>query len=108
MDILQNKVYTVISEFIGKKDEDFYVAFSMLPILSHKQQVKAFTTSMNNIKTHVKELKNKLAENSHTPLNVRGLFFHPIKILETDIEFLEWVLEEIKTGDEQIGPKAYG
>ena len=99
MEILRNKTYNVLSDFIGKKDEDFYVAFSIFHILSYEQQLEAFTNSMNIIKTHINELKNMLAENSQMPLNVRGLFVHPIKILETDVEFLEWVLEEIKKGE---------
>ena len=107
-DILKNQVYKVLSEFIGKKDEDFYVAFSMLPILTKEQQIEAITKSLKKIKNNKKGLEKMLKENSQMPLNVRGLFFHPIKILETDIEFLEWVLEEIKEAKGQVGPKAYG
>lgn len=107
-DILRNKVYKVLSEFIGKNDEDFYVAFSMLPILTDEQQIKAITNSLKKIKKNKKGLERMLKENSHMPLNVRGLFFHPIKILEIDIEFLEWVLEEIKKGGAKVGQEAYG
>ncbi|MFX0141118.1 MAG: PadR family transcriptional regulator [Candidatus Hodarchaeota archaeon] len=107
-DILKNQVYKVLSEFIGKKDEDFYVAFSMLPILTKEQQIEAITKSLKKIKKNKKGLEKMLKENAQMPLNVRGLFFHPIKILETDIEFLEWVLEEIKEAKGQVGPKAYG
>ena len=107
-DILKNQVYKVLSEFIGKKDEDFYVAFSMLPILTKEQQIEAITKSLKKIKNNKKGLEKMLKENSQMPLNVRGLFFHPIKILETDIEFLEWVLEEIKEAKGQADPKAYG
>jgi len=35
--ILKEKVYNVIKGFIGKNDEDFYVAFSMLPLLNKKK-----------------------------------------------------------------------
>ncbi|MFX1326309.1 MAG: hypothetical protein ACFE8N_15270, partial [Promethearchaeota archaeon] len=87
-----------LREFIGKNDENFYVAFSMLPILTHEQQIEAFTHSLNNIKIHKEELENMLEVNSNMPLNVRGLFLHPIKILGTDIEFLELVLNEIQSG----------
>ncbi len=99
--ILKKKAYNVISEFIGKKDEDFYVAFSMLPILTKKQQIDAITKSLKKIKTHQRELEKMLEEISHMPLNVRGLFVHPIKILGTDIEFLEWALKEIQKGGER-------
>jgi len=96
--ILKKKTYNVLKEFIGKNDENFYVAFSMLPILTHEQQIEAITNSLNKIIKHKKELEDMLKENSKMPLNVRGLFFHPIKILGTDIDFLNWVLGELKNG----------
>ena len=96
--ILKEKVFNTIKEFIGRNDEDFYVAFSMLPILTEEQQIEAFKTSLNTITKHKKELEDMLEENSNMPLNVRGLFLHPIKILGTDIEFLKLVLDEIKKG----------
>ncbi|MFX1302417.1 MAG: PadR family transcriptional regulator [Promethearchaeota archaeon] len=106
-EILKMKTYNVIKEFIGKNDENFYVAFSMLPILTKEQQIEAISNSIKKIKKNVKGLEDMLAENSNMPLNVRGLFVHPIKILEIDIEFLNWVLEEIKKGGGKVGPKAY-
>jgi len=105
--VLKEKVFNVIKEFIGKKDEDFYVAFSMLPILTQKQQFEAITNSINKIKKNIKGLEDMLEENSHMPLNVRGLFVHPIKILEIDIEFLNWVLEEIEKGGGKVDPEVY-
>jgi len=96
--ILITKTFTVLKEFIGRNDEDFYVAFSMLPILTEEQQIKAFTNSLSMLGMHKKELEDMLEENANMPLNVRGLFLHPIKILETDIEFLNLVLDEIKNG----------
>ena len=92
---------------MGKDDQDFYMAFSMLPVLSQEEQIEAITNSLNAIQKNKKELEQMLNENSKMPLNVKGLFLHPIKILETDIEFLEWVLEEIKEGKGEVGPKAY-
>jgi DNA-binding PadR family transcriptional regulator len=97
-DILKKRTYQVLKEFIGRNDEDFYMAFSLLPILTEKQQIDAFTTSLNKIRKHKKELEEMLEENSESKLNVRGLFLHPIKILGTDIEFLNFVLDEIKNG----------
>ncbi len=107
-EILKKKTYNVIKEFIGKNDENFYVAFSMLPILTKEKQIEAITNSINKIKINIKGLENMLAENSYMPLNVRGLFVHPIKILEIDIVFLNWVLEEIKKGGGKADPKAFG
>jgi hypothetical protein len=40
-----------------------------------------------------------LKGNRNYPINVSGLFIHPIKILETDILFIEWVIEKINEGD---------
>ncbi|MFX1571811.1 MAG: PadR family transcriptional regulator [Promethearchaeota archaeon] len=93
--ILKKTTYKVLKEFIGKNDENFYVAFSMLPILTQEQQIEAISNCLNTIIKHKKELEDMLEENSKMPLNVRGLFVHPIKILGTDIDFLNWVLDEI-------------
>lgn len=106
--ILKTKTYNVLREFIGKNDEDFYVAFSMLPMLTQEEQIETITNSLNMIRKNKKELEQMLNENSKMPLNVRGLFVHPIKILDMDIEFLEWVLEEIKEEKGQVDPKTYG
>jgi len=98
--ILREKVYNVIRGFIGKNDEDFYVAFSMLPLLSAEQMIEAFSYSIKTMKNHKLELENMLNINLNFPINVSGLFIHPIKILETDIKFLEWVIEKIMEGKE--------
>ncbi|MEJ2295111.1 MAG: PadR family transcriptional regulator, partial [Candidatus Lokiarchaeota archaeon] len=37
-EVLRSKVYDVLYNYIGKKDEDFYVAFSMFPILIPEEQ----------------------------------------------------------------------
>jgi len=103
--ILKKKVYNVIKGYIGKNDEDFYVAFSILPILTKKQLIEVFTFSMETMKKHKKELEEMLDSNSNCPINVSGLFIHPIKILETDIVFLEEVINEIKKGDGIIESK---
>jgi DNA-binding PadR family transcriptional regulator len=105
--VLHHKIYTVLNEFMGKKDEDFYVAFSMFPFLSKNEQIDVFTHSLEKIKEHKFELKEMLKENAHCPINVVGLFRHPIKILQADIEFLEWVLKNIKEGKNNYGPEAY-
>ncbi|MFX1479729.1 MAG: PadR family transcriptional regulator [Promethearchaeota archaeon] len=105
--ILKDKVQKVLQGFIGRNDEDFYVAFSMLPLLTENEQINNITNSLNNIKKSKRELEVMLMQNSHMPLNVRGLFVHPIKILETDINFLEWVLDEIKEGKDQTDKKAH-
>ena len=105
--LLKKKIYKVLSEFIGRNDPDFYIAFSMLPYLSEEEQIDVFTNSLNTIKKHKRELEKMLEINSKMPLNVRGLFIHPIKILQTDIEFLELVLDEIRRGGGKVDPEAY-
>ncbi|MHA1988497.1 MAG: PadR family transcriptional regulator [Promethearchaeota archaeon] len=104
--ILKNHIYRILNNFVGKNDHDFYMAFSMLPVLSKEEQIEAITNSLNAIKENKTELEQMLNVNSKMPLNVKGLFLHPIKILGTDIEFLEWTLEEIKEGRSEVGPKA--
>ena len=97
--VLKEKVYNVIKEFTGKNDEDFYVAFSILPLLSPEELIEAFSYSIETMKKHKTELENMLKVNPNFPINVSGLFIHPIKILETDILFIEWVIEKINKGD---------
>ena len=98
--ILKEKVYNVIKGFIGRNDEGFYVAFSMLPLLNTEEMIEALSYSIKTMKKHKLELENMLKVNPNFPINVSGLFIHPIKILETDILFMEWVIEKINGGDE--------
>jgi hypothetical protein len=104
-------VYEVLYNYMGKKDEDFYVAFSMFPILIPKEQVQVFNHSLESIKNHKKELEkmlnDMLANFPRMPINVTGLFLHPIKILETDIDFFQNVLEWIKKDNDQFALDVY-
>jgi len=110
-EILRKRVHEVLYNYIGKKDEDFYVAFSMFPILIPKEQIEVFSHSLEKVKNHKHELEKMLVEMVENfpqmPINVTGLFIHPIKILETDIEFFEMVLEKIKNDSNQFSPNAY-
>ncbi|TFF98958.1 MAG: PadR family transcriptional regulator [Promethearchaeota archaeon] len=106
-EILKNHIYNVLKEYYGKYDEDFYVAFSMLPILNKKEQITAISHSIEKIKNHIKELKDMLEQNSEMPLNITGLFIHPIEVLKTDYKFLEWVLEQIKNKKGKAIPDDY-
>ena len=60
----------------------------------HKQLIKR----IKKMKNHKKDLESMLNEYSELPLNVKGLFLHPIKILDTDIKFYEYIIKEIKNG----------
>jgi DNA-binding PadR family transcriptional regulator len=104
---LKNQIYNMLNEYDGRNDPDFYMAFSMLPYLSKQEQVEVFSNSLKLMKKHKMDLEHMLENNIKQPLNVRGLFIHPIKILQTDIEFLEAVLEEIRRGAGQVDPKDY-
>ena len=106
--ILKDKVYNVLKEYYGRNGEDFYVAFSMLPLLSIEEQVESISGSIKKLKVHIKELEEMVSQIPHMPLNVRGLFIHPIKVMQTDVEFLEEILEEVKEGGGQVGSEAYG
>ena len=110
-EVLRNKVYEVLYNYSGKNDEDFYVAFSMFPILIPEEQIEVFTHSLESIKIHRKGLEKMLDEMlsnfSKMPINVTGLFIHPIKILEADEKFFEMVLSEIKKVGGQIDPDDY-
>jgi DNA-binding PadR family transcriptional regulator len=96
LEVLKKHIFEVLNNYYGRNNEDFYVAFSMLPILDKKLRIKALSNSMEKMEKHIKELEEMLEENSHLPLNVTGLFIHPIKVLKTEIKFLEWIIEEIE------------
>jgi len=103
-EILKSKTYNVLKEYYGRNDENYYVAFSMLPLLGKNQQIEAISHSTQKIEKHIKELEQMLEKNSQMPINVTGLFIHPIKVLNADLKFLKWALEEVKKGKGQIAP----
>ena len=109
--ILKRKVYDVLYNYLGKSDQDFYVAFSMFPILSHKEQIEVFNHALNIINKHRMGLKvmldDMLINFPQMPINVTGLFLHPIKILKTDEEFFDMVLKKIKEVKGKISPADY-
>lgn len=94
-EILKSKIKLILSNYFGRHDEDFYVAFSMFPLLSLEEQISVFSNSLSKIKEQEKLLTNMLQENSDFPINVTGLFKHPMMILKTNIEFFEWVIKKI-------------
>lgn len=110
-DILKKKVYNVLYNYMGKNDEDFYVAFSMFPILIPEEQIEVFSNSLKIVKKNRKELEKMLDDMIRSyagmPINVTGLFIHPIEVLKTDEKFFKMVLEDIKKIGGQIGPDDY-
>ncbi|MFX0071384.1 MAG: PadR family transcriptional regulator [Candidatus Hermodarchaeota archaeon] len=106
--ILKEKVYNTIYHYYGKYDEDFYVAYSlMFYILSKEELIEAVSNSINFMKNHIKELQDMLDQYSKMPLSVTGLFIHPIKILETDVEFLEMILKRFEGEEGLYEPKTH-
>jgi len=109
-EILRNKIYNVLYNYMGKNDEDFYVAFSMFPILIPEEQIEVICHSLEIIRKLRNELEmmleDMLSNFQKMPINVTGLFIHPIKVLKADEEFFEIVLDEIKKGG-QISPDDY-
>ena len=59
--ILIKKIFKTLNEFAGRNDEDYYVAFSMLPYLTQEQQMESFTNSLKSTKKHKKELEDMLS-----------------------------------------------
>lgn len=99
-EILKKRIYDVLNNYTGKNDEDFYVAFSMYPLLTQDELGKVFSNSLMKIRNHRIELQKMLDDNlkkfPNITFNVEGLFLHPIKILEVDEDFFEIVLKKIK------------
>jgi PadR family transcriptional regulator PadR len=102
--ILKNKVYKVISEFKGRRDPDYDIALSMYPLLSKEELIKAFRNSLEIIKNDIEILNKKekisrqqsMTQWGMYPLNIKVLFVRPIKMMETHIEFINWMLEKIE------------
>lgn len=94
--ILKSTVYNILNDYHGKRNEEYYVAFSMFPILSKEEQLEAFRNSLSNMKNNKRELEKMLNENLKLPINVTGLFKHPIMILQTNIKFLDQVIKIIE------------
>ncbi len=107
-EVLVYKIYTVLKNYIGRSDEDFYLAYSMFIYLPKEQRIEVFTNSLNKIKQHKEDLDKMLKENENMPMTVTGLFKHPSMVLQTDIKFIEWVLDKIEKGEDEFGPEAYG
>ncbi len=106
--ILKEKVYNALNEFNSHSDENFYVAFSMLPVLTVEEQIETMSNSIELNKVAKKDLEDMVSQIPHMPLNVRGLFIHPIKLIQVNIEFLEESLEEIKKGGKIVDPETFG
>ncbi len=101
--VLRDEVYKVISKFKGRRDPNYDIALSLYPVLSKEEQVRAFKNSLEIINNDIEALKqqNEISKRESLkqwggyPLNIKALFIRPIKVMETHIEFIEWMLKEI-------------
>lgn len=94
--VLKGTVYNILYEYRGKRNEEYYVAFSLFTILSKEEQLGAFRNSLSNMTKNKRELENMQNQNSNLPINVTGLFKHPIMILQANIEFLNEIIQIIE------------
>ncbi len=106
--VLKTKVYDTLRNFKGRRESDYDLALSMLPILSKEEQIEAFTNSLEIIKkdiTMLKEtekvsIKKSMEQWNYYPLTIKALFYRPIIIMKTHIEFIKWMLEQIEVEKE--------
>ena len=61
-----------------------YTFLTILFLMNIEFLMNEFSYSIEIMKKHKVELENMLHANPNYPINVSGLFIHPIKILETD------------------------
>lgn len=106
--VLKAKVYDTLRSFKGRRESDYDLALSMLPILSKEEQIEAFTNSLEIIKrdiTMLKEtekvsIKKSMEQWNYYPLTIKALFYRPIIIMKTHMEFIKWILEQIEVEKE--------
>lgn len=106
--VLKEKVYNILRNFKGRRESNYDLALSMLPILSKEEQIEAFTNSLEIIKrdiTMLKEtekvsIKKSMEEWNYYPLTIKALFYRPIIIMKTHMEFIKWILEQIEVEKE--------
>ena len=106
--VLKAKVYDTLRNFEGRRKSDYDLALSMLPILSKEEQIEAFTNSLEIIKrdiTMLKEtekvsIKKSMEQWNYYPLTIKALFYRPIIIMKSHMEFIKWILEQIEVEKE--------
>lgn len=108
MKVLKAKVYDTLRSFKGRRESDYDLALSMLPILSKEEQIEVFTNSLEIIKRDIimlKEtekisIKKSMEQWNHYPLTIKALFYRPIIIMKSHMEFIKWILEQIEVEKE--------
>ncbi|MCK4281710.1 MAG: PadR family transcriptional regulator [Candidatus Lokiarchaeota archaeon] len=106
--VLKAKVYDTLRSFKGRRESDYDLALSMLPILSKEEQIEVFTNSLEIIKrgiTMLKEtekvsIKKSMEQWNYYPLTIKALFYRPIIIMKSHMEFIKWILEQIEVEKE--------
>ncbi len=101
--ILQEKVHKTIREFNGRRNPDYDVALSMYTMIPKKEQIEAFKKSLEIINNDLEFLKKNEERTEKTsmdsigvyPLSIEALFVRPYMIMQSHIEFIEWMIEKI-------------
>jgi len=101
--VLREKVYKVIAEFRGRRDPDYDVALSMYTMIPKEMRIEAFKKSLEVIEREFEMLKKQeeisrqkaLEQMGMYPLSIEVLFVRSYKIMQSHIEFIEWMIEKI-------------
>ena len=101
--ILQEKVHKTIREFNGRRNPDYDVALSMYTMIPKEERIDAFKKSVEIIKNDLEFLKKNEERTKKIsmdgmgmyPLSIEALFIRPYMIMQSHIEFIEWMIEKI-------------
>lgn len=101
--VLQEKVHKTIKEFRGRRNPDYDVALSLYTMIPKELRIEAFKNSLEIIRDDLKFLKRNeertkkisMDEMGIYPLSIEALFVRPYMIMQSHIEFIEWMIEQI-------------
>ena len=101
--ILQEKVHKTIREFNGRRNPDYDVALSMYSMIPKEARIEAFKKSIEIIKSDLVFLKENEERSKKIsmdgmgvyPLSIESLFVRPYMIMQSHIEFIEWIIKKI-------------
>jgi len=101
--VLQERVHRVIKGFKGRRSPDYDVALSMYTMIPKEERIEAFKNSLDIIKNDLEFLKKNEERTKKIsmdgmgiyPLSIEALFVRPYMIMQSHIEFIEWMIEQI-------------
>jgi len=96
-ELLKNFVFNSISK--GRNYQNFILALSNILVLNKKEQIMAFNNCLKTLKEQKQHLEYRagLAPNKFF---VQSLFILPKMLIDTQIEFTELFLEELKNNED--------